>query len=101
MALHNYDDQGSDVRTAQLLAPYDQEMDEPGDEYVSDVLRFAELDERTDGAHIFRLMFDRMGGQLPLLIEVFEVEGSDVIPVHRVRAQARNWRERFAHPWAF
>ena len=102
MALSNYGDQGSDERTAQLARVYDQEMDEPGDTFIGGILRFRELDERTDGEHIFRLLWDSKADVLPLMIEVFEVrEDNQDVPVERLRFEASDYREAWAHPWGF
>ena len=100
MALSNYEDQGSDERTARLARVYDQEMDAPGEETIASVLQFRELDERTDGAHIVRMLWDSASEVLPIVIEVFEVGGSMELPIHRLRVVGEQAQDAFAHPFA-
>ena len=89
------------ARKEQHLAVYDQEMDEPGDLTLGQVIRFRELDERTDGAQVFRMLWDSLSIALPIVIEVFEVEDGAEVCVHRARVEAHEWSEAYAHPWAF
>lgn len=98
------DDQfyGADERTARLARVYDQEMDEPGELFVSDIVRFHELDERQDGVFKIRLLWDSLSRVLPLVIEVTEEDSEEFeVCVHRIRTDSADWRERFEHPWAF
>jgi hypothetical protein len=95
-------DQGSDERTALLAQVYDREMDEAGDTFVSSVLRYRELDERRDGKHVFRLLWDSMSEALPIVVEVTkEDDEENEMPIHVIRVEASEWREAFEHPWAY